>query len=215
MNVSNREKQIYNTYLAVSRTARGEPFKPRKDFEDFDADKLYNVKRIASLLQRYPHIKPEDYFRAPYDLYSDQQFDLSYFANMTGVAAYTQFRKKIDTLPPDHEKQLEFIADSLKFIAKFCCEKKIKLEDYTGYQSGITFDWMKHLKRHEISVYVLMEFQDIYDKILSIPEDEKEILLGDIGKYYLGYKTRYLSSEQAKTLVQEGLKKVKSIIENK
>jgi hypothetical protein len=213
MNITSFEKQLYNSYLAISRSARGKPFTIRKDFTDIEPEKLHDLKRISSLLSKYPHIKSEDYFKAPFDLYPDVEFfDLKYFANMTGVTAYTNYRKKIETLPPDHEKQLEYIAESLKFIARFCLDNKIKLEQYTESQTGVTFDWMKHLKRHKISVFVLMEFPDVYDKIIKVPEDEREILLGEFGKYYLGYKTKYLSSEKAKILVKQGLEKVKKLV---
>lgn len=213
MNLSSYEKHLYNTYLVISRKSRNKPFTTRKDFNDLDIVKIHELKQISNLLQRYPHIKPEDYFQAPFDLYPDEEyFDLKYFATVNGVNAYTKYRRKIETLSPDNDKQLEFIAESLRFILKYCLERKIDIEQYINSKTGITFDWMKHLKRHEISVYVLMEFPEVYDCIMQVSDDERELFLGDFGKYFLGYKTKYLSSEKAKILVSEGLKKIKKLV---
>jgi len=207
------EQYLYNTYLYVSRTERGKPFSPRKDFSDMDPKKENHLRRIANLLTRYPHIDPKIYFKAAYEIYADQEFfELSYFSGMGAVNAYTLFMKKMRELPPDDDHQIERLKESLKFIAKFCYDNKITLKEYITFQTGVTYDWMKHLKRHQISVYALMEFPQVYDTIVSVPEDERELLLGDCGKYFLGYKSKYLKSKKAQHLVSEAIKKIDKII---
>jgi len=57
-----------------------------------------------------------------------------------------------------------------------------------------------------------MEFPQVYDTIVSVPEDERELLLGDCGKYFLGYKSKYLKSEKAQNLVSKAIKKIDKII---
>lgn len=203
---------LYNTYLYTSRVSRDKPFSPRKDFTKFDPQDEVLLKRINNLLTKYPHIKAIDYFKAPYQLYPDQDyFDLQYFSSMKGVAAYSLYQKSLRELPPDSDYQLEQIKNSLHFIAKYCIEHKIPVSQYTSAKTGITYDWMKHLKSYQISIYSLMEFSDVYDKIMHIPEDERELFLGELGKYYLGYKTKYVKSEIAKQLVTEGIKRISKI----
>jgi hypothetical protein len=89
------------------------------------------------------------------------------------------------------------------------------LEQYPTHKSGITLDWMKQIKKHEISIYVLMEFQEISNLIREVADDEKELFLGDVGTYFWGYKSKYNQSEFAKKLVKEGLAKINKIINDK
>ena len=64
------EKNVYNTYLRVSRTRSGKQFKYRKNFDNFEDNKSYvPVKKIAKLLANHTHININDYFNAPYEVY--------------------------------------------------------------------------------------------------------------------------------------------------
>jgi len=186
------------------------------NFENFDVGDAILLKRISSMLQKYPHIKPEDYFRAPFVINpNDEYFDLSFFAGMGGVNAYTMYMKYIQELDPDNPLQLDLIKDSLRFIGSFCVKHKIALKDYPNYKTGITYDWMKHLKQHQISVYALMDFAGINDIIMQAQEDEKELFLGDVGKKFLAYKTKYLNSTLARELVEKGMCRVQNVIDKK
>ena len=125
------------------------------------------------------------------------------------------FMKQQQELPPDSDEQLQLIKKSLQFIGSFCIKNKIQLAEYAIHKTGVTYDWMKQLKRHEISIYSLMEFQEIYVIITKAQDDEKELFLGDVGKYFLNYKSKYLTSILAKQLVTEGIKKIDKIIKEK
>lgn len=206
-------QRIYNAHLRASRVHRDKPFSPRKDFKDFDAGKTVHLKRIHNLLSRYDHISMDQYFAAPYKLYPETEyFDLQFFAGMGAVKSFTLYMKALQELPPDSDYQMEQIKNSLRFIAKFCVDNKIELSAYPEHKTGITYDWMKHIKTRKISLYVMMGFDGVYDKIAGIPEDERELLLGDIGKYFLGYKTKYLQSVRAKHLIDEGLKRIEKLV---
>lgn len=216
MDITRTEKSLYNTYLYVSKTIRNKPFRYRKDFDNFDERDAYHLKRISTLLYKYPHIKSEMYFKAPYVIHpDDEHFSLDFYAGMGGVEAYRMYMKYIQELNPDDPEQLEFIKESLKFIGSFCVRQKIALEDYPKHKTGVTYNWMKHLKQHQISVYALMEFSGVNDIIMEAPEDERELFLGETGKYFLGYKTRYLNSILARKLVTEGIKRIQKVVDNK
>ena len=153
---------------------------------------------------------------APFKVYpNSEHFALDYFAGMGGVAAYSTYMKQIQEMPPDSDEQLEFIKRSLKYIGSFCIRQKIQLSAYPTHKSGLTYDWMKHIKKHEISVYVLMEFQEISNIIKEVADDEKELFLGEVGTYFWGYKAKYNQSKFAKQLVSEGMNRIEKIINDK
>jgi len=211
--LTNAEKNLYNVYLRVSRTARNKPFTYRKDFSDLDDSIQLHLNRIYNLLIKYPHIEPDEYFLAPFKVYPNaDHFALDYYAGMGAVASYSTYMKQLQEMHPDSDEQLEFIKKSLKYIGSFCIKNKIKLEDYPNFKVGLTYEWMKQIKRHEISIYVLMEFPEISNIIKEVADDEKELFLGEIGKYYLGYKSKYVQSKIAKELVKEGLNKIRKIV---
>lgn len=214
--VNERKKHIYNTYLRVSRSIKNKPFTYRKDFSDLDDSTILFLTRIDNLLTKYPHINIDAYFMAPFKVYPNaEHFNLEYFANMSGVNAYAIYMKQIQEMSPDSDEQLEFIKRSLKHIGLFCLMNKITIEQYPSYKTGLTYDWMKQIKRHEISIYALMEFPEISDIIKRMAEDEKELFLGDIGTFFWGYKTKYIQSKLACVLVKTGIKKINEVIKTK
>ena len=206
------QQELYNKWLYQSRKRQNKPFTARKDFKSVGQKDLIAINRISNLLKKYPHIIPDQYFQAPFVIEPDKEyFDLSFFATMKGVRSLTLYMRHLQEQPPDSDHHLVSIAESIKFIAKFCHFNKIVLEDYPTHKSGITYSWMKHIKNREVSIFSLMEFSEVYDIIMNTPEDEREFLLGETGKYFLGYKTKYLKSETARVLVQEGLKRIRKI----
>lgn len=211
--ITNVEKNLYNTYLRITRSAVNKPFTYRKDFTDLDASTVLYLLRIRNLLCKYPHIKPEDYFLAPFKVYPNaEHFTLEYYAGMGAVNAYSLYMKQVQEMAPDSEEQLKFIRESLKHIGTFCIRNNINVEEYPTFKTGLTYDWMKHVKKHEISLYALMEFPEIHNIISRSAEDERELFLGELGKYYLGYKSKYMQSKIAKQLVKEGISKINNIV---
>ena len=99
--VTEEEKNVYNTYLRISRTKQGEPYKVRKNFYKFeDTDKHTYTRRIARLFNKHRNIKWNDFFNAPYDLYpDDDQFDLKFYTTPKAVKAYSLYVAKRDVAP--------------------------------------------------------------------------------------------------------------------
>jgi len=214
--ITNIEKNLYNTYLRISRTAKDKPFSYRKDFSDMDDSTILHLKRISNLLHKYPHIMPDDYFMAPYKVYPNaEHFALDYYAGMGAVNAYSLYMKQLQEMPPDSDEQLEFIKRSLKTLGTFCIRNNINVCKYPTFKSGLTYEWMKQIKKHEISIYVLMEFSEISNIIKEVPEDERELFLGEVGAYYWGYKSKYMQSTLAKQLVNEGLDRINKVVNSK
>jgi|688.fasta_scaffold578265_1 hypothetical protein len=208
------EKRIYNTHLAVSRSLRNKPFKKRENFNNFETDsKFFFIKRLAIFFQKYPDIDMGMYFTAPYKLYNDvEYFDLNYFASPRAIKSYSIFKQELLGKSPDHHKQS--VLDSLQQIAKFCLEKRIQLDDYITYkETSIEPEWLYHVKKFNLNFYVFMEFPNVFDIISKLPVDEKELLLGDFGVNYITYKTRYNTSKYLKQALQQAYIKIKFFID--
>ena len=208
------ERGLYNTYLAVSRSSRNKPFKLRQNFDNFESTEEYiHIQKINRFLQQYPQIKSRKFFEAPFALYADtDHFDLKYFTTQRAVHSYTTYMKQLQEESPDSEHHIQFIKDSLRFIGMFCIKNKIPLESYVNHSGGITHSWMAHIKQHNVSIYALFEFPELFNIIRSTPQDELELLLGNILTGLSGYKNRYDTSREARRIVKEGLKRIKGVV---
>ena len=57
------EKQIYNTYLIVSRSINNKPFKTRKDFTNFEKKPEYlAVKKLAAFFKKHRQLNINSFF---------------------------------------------------------------------------------------------------------------------------------------------------------
>ena len=93
------DKSIYNTYLRVSRTKQNKPFRYRKNFDKFDDDPSFVfVKKLSLFFTKFPHIKLNDFFEAPYNVYLDNSpyYDLKYYTTPKAVKVYGLYMKKRD-----------------------------------------------------------------------------------------------------------------------
>jgi hypothetical protein len=212
--VTELEKRIYNKHLAVSRSLRNKPFKLKEDFRDFeDNPKYVSIKRLSIFFSKYPDVNMDTYFMAPYKLYSDvSHFDLNYFASPRAIKSYTIYQQQLQLLSPD--KQISEVKESLIFISRFCLQNDIQLHDYPDFKlKGMSPEWVYHCKNNKINPYTLMEFTGIFSYINEMPFDERELLLGNFGKNYLEYRTKYNNSKELKTFLSAAFIKLKFFID--
>ena len=150
------QKRIYNSHLAISRKMRDKPFRIRKDFSDMDQSKLDCLASLERFFNSYNNIKIDDYFSAPYRIFEDTDyFDLEFFLTSKAKKAYSQYMKKIEMDDPDSESSLKRLVDSLKFVKNFCKEKGLTLEQYPVYIESNLPCMIDHLKNHHINMYAL------------------------------------------------------------
>lgn len=212
--LTEKEKRYYNLHLSISRSSRNKPYRIRENFEKFEDKDYICIKKIVSLFDNYPQLKPHMFFKAPYELYKDTDyFNLEFFTTRKAIKAYTTYMKQLDGQLPDH--QIDFIKSSLKFIGTYCIENNISIKDYPTHRLGSAYAWMIHLKMHDISIYSLMEYNELYNTIKTIPLDERDLLLGSLERDFYSYKTKYMQSSKAKIVVKEGMQKINSLILNK
>lgn len=212
------EKNTYNKFLTVTRSSQNKPFSLRKDFSDFEHHKDYRyVIKLTSFFNKFPQINQQFYFEAPFKVYKDKEeyFDLKFYTSPRAIKVYSIYMQQLNDQDPDSEMQLNFIVESLRFIAKFCFENKIAVDEYIKYRPHSTFSWMQHLKTHRISIYTLYEFDDLQQVINNIPQDELHLLLGSYVDNIWKYKIRYYKSKKAKLLVSRGLEKIKTLLASK
>jgi len=204
------EKHIYNTYLATSRTSQNKPFKLRKDFDNLDESKYIAIKRISSFLKRFPHIKIEDYFKAPYQIYSDEtHFPLDYFASLKATKAYTLFQKKLVNMDPDSDDQLTSIKQSLVFIYNFCFENKINPKNYIDHKTKNEYSFVLHLKEHKVNIYTLLGYKTLENNLRTRDAEVIKYIIGeDIYNNISVFRTKLYNSNKAIKLVDLGLQKI-------
>lgn len=150
------QKRIYNSHLAISRKMRDKPFRIRKDFSDMDQTKLDRLASLERFFNSYQNIKIDDYFAAPYAIFEDDDyFDLDFYLTSKAKKAYSQYMKKIEMDDPDSESSLNRLVDSLKFVKNFCKEKNLTLKEYPLYIEDALPNMIDHLKNHHINMYAL------------------------------------------------------------
>ena len=204
------EKSIYNTYLKILRTSQNKPFTARKNFKDFESNANYGkVRKISNVFKSCPHISIQDYFIAPYEVYTLDEdgtvYNLDFYASMKALGCYKQYMKIKELCDPDEAHQLEFIKKSFQFILKFCMENNITFNDYRNYKTGLTYDWMKHYAEKKISLICLLEYDNIYDMIMGMEEEHRKLLLGDLEERFYKIKGNYLNSSKAKAIVNKAI----------
>ena len=198
--MTDREKYIYNLWLETLRRLNNKPVRYRKDFSEFDPTSLVQVQRLAYFFTKFPLVNIKDFLEAPYFIYNEKYFDLKFYNSQRAITAYTTYNNVFLVDNPDHAQTLLKIRDSFAFIAKFCKENNVKIEDYTAHGTDKIQTFMLHLKERNICLYALFVFPK-FDEILSKYDvDIKRFVFGSTFDKLNFYRTKYYGSKQAKKL---------------
>lgn len=205
------EKNVYNTFLRTSRSQQGKGFSYRKNFDGFDPVKTAQLQKINNLLLQYPHINIDDFFTAPYKAYDDvgSYYDLKFFTTRKAITAYTQYMKRLDRLDPDSPEMLERVAQSLKFIKKFCKDKDIPCSEYFEYQDGAYPTCLMHIKHRNIWLYSVVAVEEFNTAVMSVAPELINILFSD--NFYdklQNARTNIYNSVVCKQFVRAGFKQI-------
>lgn len=209
MSISNFEQQIYNCHLKHFRN--GQPWKPRKDFTDLtSSDKLY-LQKLSLFFAKFNHIVPEDFFAAPRNLHPDESTPpLKFFISRAAIKSYTIFQKQKINQSPD--KQIEDIKRGLEYIALFCAERSLSLEQYVSHQDGNGPSWIEHYRTHSINPYCLMELLNFSS--LS-RETENAVWDSNLVENFFAFRNRYHQSDHAKKLVKDATSRISNFLKNR
>tara|TARA_R110000824_G_scaffold42105_1_gene124421 strand:- start:154 stop:798 length:645 start_codon:yes stop_codon:yes gene_type:complete len=208
--ITSAEKRIYNKYLAVTRSSQNKPFKLRENFDEFENDPNYVfIKKLSIFFKKYHNVNQDDFFKAPFVIYSDKgYYDLKFYTSQKALKVYTLYQTKKQDELPDTSNQLYFIKQSLNFILKFCKSNNISVSEYINHLTNGTNSFILHLKERKISIYVLFGFESAENLLKSLGNDLLEFIFKDLKNKLDIYRTRYYTSNQAKVLIKEGLKKI-------
>lgn len=205
------EKQIYNSYLRISRQKLDKPFKLRQDWTDFEKDeKYFFVQKLAAFFQKFPHIKVDSFFSAPYEYYNEKtQYSLDYFTSLKAVTVFRLNEKKKMTESPDEKNQLIFALETINYIKQFTKDKKIPFEDYIKYKSESTPQFILDIKDRTISVYVLFGFQNFETILGEFGADlVKFILSEDFYEILDTMRTKFFNSKTTKNIIKQQITKL-------
>jgi len=210
--LSDFEKYIYNTFIKVSRGAKNQPYRARKDFTDFDDKDFIYLKKLSNFFNRFKHISVLEFFQAPYELYKDEKyFGLDYYTSLKATKAYTLVLKKNEQLDPDDEKQLRALLISFKFIKEFCIENNISIDSYANHKTNNIFSFLLHLQEHKINLYSLFEFKDAIRNMRISGAEILEFMFGnDFFNRVETLRTKYIISGKARILGTHAIKKIKN-----
>ena len=215
--ITETEKFIYNKYLAISRSSINKPFKLRKDWTDFEENPNYPyVAKLAFFFKKHSHVDPDDFFKAPYDIYSDKDnpFDLKFYITQRALKVYTLYMQKKRIQSPDTDDQLYAIKKSLQYILAYCTRNNILIDSYIHHSTGSMPSFLKHLKKGDITIYSLFGFPDFEKVMKTIDAETLQFVLGDIYNNLPRSRTQYQSSKLAKQFISAGLEKIKITCEN-
>ena len=210
--ISEFEKQIYNTHLAVSRKVKNEPFRLRKDFSDLEEDKIMNLSKLSKLFNTYSNLVMEDFFKAPHMIYPDDDwYPLEFFTTRKAIKCYTEYMKRLELQDADSDDSLRRLMESLRFVASYCKEKGLRLKDYELNIEGSMPGFVNHLKHHKINYYTL------HALTFSKPALESRILdfmFPDFYEVFQKTKNKFFSSRKMKEFAKQAKQKISERLNN-
>ena len=215
-NISSLEKNIYNTYLRISRSRQNRPFRYRKNFNGFENDTNYvYVKRLQAFFCKFRHINIEDFFQSPYYVYPDPEpfYDLKFYTSPRAIKVFGSYVKMKDNEDPDTDSQINRVKDSLLYIFTFCRDNSLDLDQYLDHATNDIQTFILHLRDRNTSVYCLFGFPGLENKLHTCPSDLLSFTVGDdfINKL-ANFKTRYYNSIKLKPVVEQGILNIKKLL---
>jgi hypothetical protein len=210
LQLSKFEEHIYNTHLKISRQHKNLPFKYRKDFGNVSDKTKAALKKISLFLQKFEHIKLEDFILAPYKIYKDEDFfDITYYTTLKATKAYSLYQNSLLYEDPDSLQQINNIVESLKYLQSFCQNKHITLDQYLTYQEDKLPCFLVHLKEHKVNLYTLLGLKNFIKEFSKIDAELTKFILGEeTYNRVQTNKNKLLSSKKAFSLITQGLLKI-------
>lgn len=91
------QKNIYNTWLRITRSKLNKPYRLRKNFDSLDGDSLKLLNRLEAFFKRNKTIDLEEFFVAPLCVYNDNNnVPLSFYISMKAINIYKLYKKHIE-----------------------------------------------------------------------------------------------------------------------
>lgn len=211
MQLTEREKNIYNCFLKHFRN--GEPFKPRKNFDDISISTITDIKKISRLLEKYDYINWDEYFGSIRMLKPEEKCpNLNFFTTRSAIKFYNLLKKQQENTNPD--LQIDDIKKSLHYIGMFCLKNKINLNDYINHKTNLMYTWIKDYQEHRINIYSILELGDISGQLKKLSEDERELYANEIFNTISNAKMLYHRNQIVKNIIKQSHQKIQTFLKN-
>lgn len=211
-----KQQYIYNCYLEVSRTAVDKPYKLRKNFDDFEGkiEHLACVK-LESFFNQHPNINIKDFFRASFTLNGEQFIPIESFTRLSAVKTYTIYQNKYLLQDPDSKEALTKLRESFEFIFNYCRLNNIDFDQYITQKTGEWHTFLNHFKERNIYLYSLFTFPNFETTIQQYDTDLKTFIFGDCFLHLDVYRTKFHTSNTAKTRAKDFYNTLNSLLISK
>ena len=214
-----QEKEIYNTFLRITRTQNNKPFQYRKNFDNFESHTDYPfIQKLSRFFKKFPHIRIEEFMVAPYKVYPDaaQYYDIKFYTTPKAIKLYSLYMDNMAAQSPDNDQHIEQIKESMFFIFKFCRDTNITLQEYTEHMSGDIHTVLSHIRDRKITPYVVFGIKDLGDIARGYPSDFLDFMAGKNFQERVDlYRSRYYNSRKAKAIIQKSIKHITKLITKK
>lgn len=206
--ISELQQRIYNSYLFAARAADNKPFRPRKDFSRLDSKKHTELNKLETIIKQL-NVSPSVFFRNIYELCGNGYKDLGFFATSAALKLYTQSSKLNELKSPDSDISIEHTKTALLFIAKFCKQNDISVNNYLDSRSASHYNYVVHLKEHSVNFYSIHCFEK--NGYVMNKEDKElvQFLIPNFDKLYNLTKVKYLNSKKLRQTATLILSKIK------
>ena len=214
--ISKKEEQIYNSHLFTSRSVKNKPTRFRNNFDNLAEKDIVCVKKLSAFFYRYNHINLQDWFIAPYKVYSDSEyFDLHFFTTRKALKCYSMYMKNKETQDPDSDSSVIKIKECLSFIYQHCKTNNLTLDEYSKSMDGNLPQVLTHLKQHKINFYTL-HLLEVDVIIKSVETPILNFIISDFWNLYAKTRTKFTGSSILKHKARKGKQIIKTkLVENK
>lgn len=216
MQLDDKEKHIYNSFLAASRIAKNKPFKLRKNFDKIKDADYVSIKKLGEFFDKNRSVGFAEFFKAPYKVYtSEEYFDLQFYLTRRALKCYTLYMYEREKQAPDDDEVVSACKQCFIFLFNFCRDRGLTLSEYKYLMEGVIPMPLFHLKEHKINFYVVHALE--CDS--AIKQIEPSLINFIIPDYYnLANTTRinFLQSSRLKNVLRESFSIVEGqLLKNK
>jgi hypothetical protein len=208
-NITEKQKQIYNCYLKHSR--KGEPYNPRKNFDDVNSSTRFELFKLENFFNKFKHINLNFFFESFCFVYPDEKYPpLSFFTTRKAIKCFSMYKKHKENMSPD--TQLEEIKQSIVHIGSFCLRQNILFESYIKHKTLCMPTWVKDYKEGKINIYSIIAM-GVSPEIGVLEEDERNIWIPNLLENIESYKIR-LNNSKSKEKINAWIEKTKNFVKN-
>jgi hypothetical protein len=208
-NITEKQKQIYNCYLKFSR--KGEPYNPRKNFDDINDSIKIDLYKLENFFDKFKHINLNFFFESFSFVYPDDKYPpLSFFTTRKAIKCFSLYKEHKESMSPDH--QLEEIKRGIIHIGSFCLRENILFESYIKHKTLCMPTWVKDYKEGKINIYSLIAL-GWSSELGVLEEDERGIWVPNLMKNIESYKIRFNNSKSKEKIIQ-WTQKTKDFVKN-